>query len=112
MLQPVVGLLSYLGSVRVTEDGTENGVTPLMQSNAERAASTLLQSIFRVVKCVSGFKSFLEIPDVLPVMTNLLTSRDQFTAYWAIKILGSLVSCPFSPRNREQEFVNKQVSER
>ena len=42
-------------------------------------------------------------------MAQLLTSRDQFTSYWAVKVLGVLVTCPFSPRNREQEFVNKQV---
>ena len=67
------------------------------------------QAVFRIVKCIAGFRYFLEIPECLDVMAQLLTSRDQFTSYWAVKVLGVLVTCPFSPRNREQEFVNKQV---
>ena len=66
-LQPLVRLLGRLAGVRVDGAGTGTGsaATPRMQSDAERAASTLLQAVYRVVKCVCGFRSFLEVSESL-----------------------------------------------
>ncbi|GMH66879.1 hypothetical protein TrRE_jg7825 [Triparma retinervis] len=106
-LNPVIGILGGLAKIRAVD--TSDSFTPAQQQAAEDAASSLLQSVFRICKCVFGFQLFLETPNVLEVMAGLLGARDQFTAFWAVKVLGVMVACPFSPRNKEQEFVNKQV---
>ncbi|GMI07357.1 hypothetical protein TrLO_g7538 [Triparma laevis f. longispina] len=106
-LTPVVRLLGLLSKIKA-EDKSDS-YTPAEQQAAEEACSALLQSVFRICKCVFGFQYFLETPDVITVMAELLNAREQFTAFWAVKVLGVMVACPFSPRNKEQEFVNKQV---
>ena len=109
-LSPVVSLLRKL--TKIKSNNKSGSYSPADQRAAERVSSILLQSVYRICKCVFGFQLFLETEGVLQAMAGLLRSREQFTVYWTVKVLGVMIACPFTPRNKEQEFVNKQVRQR
>ena len=99
-LQPICTLLDCL--TRRAED---------ISDRTAHLVSALLQAVARIVPCHKGFKHFFDIPDVLGIFHRLLViGRSRPTvAYWAVSILRSLIRCPFSPRNRDQEFQNKEA---
>ena len=83
-----------------------NGVP---RDSSEKFCATLIQSIYRIVRSQAGFQCCLEIPNSLDTFENLLQMRDSFSLFWSVKLLNALVTCPNHPRDREQEFVNKQL---
>uniref|UniRef100_A0A7S1BP53 J domain-containing protein n=1 Tax=Corethron hystrix TaxID=216773 RepID=A0A7S1BP53_9STRA len=78
------------------------------RSASEQIVATLLQSIFRIVQCPAGFMAVAEMSYYCPLFSSLLKMWDSFALYWAVRTLGAVMKCG-EPRNREQEFVNKQL---
>ncbi|GMH90851.1 hypothetical protein TL16_g11886 [Triparma laevis f. inornata] len=109
-LTPVVRLLGLLSKIKA-EDKSDS-YTPAEQQAAEEACSALLQSVFRICKCVFGFQYFLETPDVITVMAELLNAREQFTAFWAVKLLESVLCSSHDTTAPERfEMLNQSLSE-
>ena len=46
---------------------------------------------------------------MLDTFFRLLHFRDEMVVYWAMTIISKLLQCPRFPRDKEQEYVNKQV---
>lgn len=78
-------------------------------NNMEKSCATLLQTIYRIVRCEIGFQAVLDVPGALETLGRLLQMKDSFALFWSVRVLHALVTCPYEPRNREQEFVNKQL---
>ena len=76
-----------------------------------RLIVTLLQTLYRIIPCIHGYKCFLEVKEVdtrLLILQLLKLDRD-FVNYWTLEVLSVLCRCPLSPRNVQQEFVNKHT---
>lgn len=76
-----------------------------------RAICTMLQTLFRVIPCVAGYKFFVEVRNVDTrfLLLQLLPFDHEFVNYWALEVLMVLCRCPLIPRNLQQEFVNKHT---
>ena len=76
-----------------------------------RELALLLQTLYRIVSCVQGYKGFLEVKGIHSrlLLIQLLKIDDSFVNYWTIEILSILCCCPFSPRNSAQEYTNKRT---
>eukprot|EP01038_Epipyxis_sp_PR26KG_P006403 gene6403-8814_t len=76
-----------------------------------RALSTMLQTIYRIIPCVFGYKGFVEVKEVdtRKLLLQLLSFDHDFVNYWALEVLMSLCRCPLVPRNIPQEYVNKHT---
>ena len=79
--------------------------------NSPSPIVTLLQTLHKIIPCVHGYKSLVEVEeiDARLVLRQLLRLGDQYTGYWCLQVLLVLCKCPLMPRNAQQEFVNKQV---
>jgi len=99
VLPSILSLLNHLLNTDVAQQ----------QSETEKSCATLLQSIYRIVRCEIGFSTVLDVPGALETLGRLLQMKDSFATFWSVKVLHALVTCPYEPRNREQEFVNKQL---
>jgi DNAJ protein RME-8 N-terminal len=88
-------------------------ITALTDDMADnsRLIVTLLQTLYRIIPCVHGYKSFLEVREVdtrLLLMQLLKLDRD-FVSYWTLEVMSVLCRCPLMPRSVQQEFVNKHT---
>lgn len=81
------------------------------QLNA-RAMAVLLQTLFRVVSSLAGFKCFVEVRDVDPrlILVQLLHINCDFVNYWTLEVLITLCHWQHNQiTNIQQEFVNKHT---
>jgi hypothetical protein len=76
-----------------------------------RGMTVFLQTLCKIIPCAGGYKSFVEIEeiDTRILLLHLIRFDDDFINYWALEVLSALCICPFSPRNTQQEFVNKHA---
>lgn len=81
------------------------------RADHSRAIATLLQTLFRLIPCIQGFKGFVEVREVDTrlLILQLLKMDNDFINYWTLEVLMVLCRCPLDPRNMQQEFVNKQT---
>jgi hypothetical protein len=99
-----------------------DGVLGAVQSEVVKAAQTgkadnaraiaiMLQTVFRLIPCIHGYKAFVEVKeiDTRLLLLQLLKYDDDFVNYWALEVLMMLCKCPLSPRNMQQEYVNKHT---
>lgn len=105
-------------------------------SEVEKTVSTLLQSLYRLTKTRFGFGCLMELKYTRrcfqlllsqPLLSSSTFSEEQnFCIYWALKVFGILIMSSLpgkqtetinnlqqrtqgQDRNRDQEFVNKQI---
>lgn len=76
-----------------------------------RAIALMLQTLYRIIPSVAGFKGFVEVREVdtRSLLLNLIKFNNDFVNYWTLEVLSVLCRCPLSPRNQQQEFVNKHT---
>jgi hypothetical protein len=76
-----------------------------------RTICALLQTLFRLIPCVHGFKGFVEVKEVdtRQLMLQLVKFEHDFVNYWTLEVLMTLCRCPLAPRNTQQEFINKHT---
>jgi hypothetical protein len=76
-----------------------------------RSMALLLQTLYRLIPSVAGFKGFVEVREVDTrlLLLQLLQFDHDFVNYWTLQVLTSLCRCPLLPRNMQQEFVNKHT---
>eukprot|EP00981_Chlorochromonas_danica_P015372 scaffold11846_cov149-Ochromonas_danica.AAC.3 len=76
-----------------------------------RAIATMLQTLFRLIPCIHGYKSFVEVKEVdsRVLLLQLLKFPNNFINYWTLEVLMVLCKCPLDPRNMQQEYVNKHT---
>ena len=72
---------------------------------------TLLQTLYRIIPCVHGYKSLVEIKEVdtRMLLLQLMRLDKEFVNYWTLEVLSVLCRCPLIPRCTQQEFVNKHT---
>jgi hypothetical protein len=80
-------------------------------SENPRVVAILLQTIFRLIPCIHGYKTFVEVKEVdtRQLIFQLLHFEHDFINYWTLEVLMVLCRCPLLPRNTQQEFVNKHT---
>lgn len=79
---------------------------------SEKICSIILQSLYRILHSSHGFQIAVESTYTTKCFespSSLLEMNNNFASYWAVRVLSLLINCPYQPRNREQEYVNKQV---
>lgn len=76
-----------------------------------RMIAVLLQTIYRLLPSVAGYKCFVETREVdtRMLLLQLIQIDNDFVNYWALQVLTTLCKCPLNPRNMQQEFVNKHT---
>lgn len=76
-----------------------------------RFVAVLLQSLYRIIPCVHGYKGFVEVREVDTriLLLQLIRFNNDFINYWTLEVLMVLCRCPLTPRNMQQEFVNKHT---
>ncbi|KAJ1420992.1 hypothetical protein B484DRAFT_399676 [Ochromonadaceae sp. CCMP2298] len=74
------------------------GITP---------SSDLILTLYRIIPSVHGYKCFVEVREV--DTRQLLKFEHDFVNYWTLEVLMVLCRCPLSPRNVQQEFINKHT---
>jgi hypothetical protein len=76
-----------------------------------RPISLMLQTLYRLIPCVHGYKSFVEVKEVDTriLLLQLIKIESDFVNYWTLEVLMVLCRCPLNPRNNQQEFVNKHT---
>ena len=76
-----------------------------------RILVVLLQTIYRLLPCVAGYKGFVEVKEVdtRQLLLQLLKYNHDFVNYWTLEVMKMLCCCPLEPRNMQQEFVNKHT---
>ena len=72
---------------------------------------TLLQTLYRVIPCVHGYRAFVEVKEVDTrlLLLQLMRLDKDFVSYWTLEVLSALCRCPLLPRSTQQEFVNKHT---
>ena len=72
---------------------------------------TVLQSLYRILFSVHGYKTFVAIReiDTRHVLIQLLKFDHDFVNYWTLEVLSLLCRCPLNPRKVQLEFVNKHT---
>ncbi|EEC47802.1 predicted protein [Phaeodactylum tricornutum CCAP 1055/1] len=76
---------------------------------AEATAATLLQTLYRLSKSVTGYKSTAELSTFLETIPLLWTVSNEFCKYWALQVLNVLLSGVTPKRDLETEYINKNV---
>lgn len=76
-----------------------------------RLIVTLLQTLYRIIPCVHGYKCFLEVKEVDTrlLLLQIIKLQKDFVNYWTLEVLSVLCRCPLLPRGMQQEFVNKHT---
>jgi hypothetical protein len=76
-----------------------------------RTISLMLQTLYRLIPCVHGYKGFVEVKEVdtRMLLLQLIKLESDFVNYWTLEVLMVLCRCPLNPRNNQQEFVNKHT---
>lgn len=76
-----------------------------------RSMGLFLQTIYRLLPSVAGYKAFVETREVdtRMLLYQLIQIDNDFVNYWALQVLTTLCKCPLTPRNMQQEFVNKHT---
>jgi hypothetical protein len=79
--------------------------------NNSREIAIMLQTLFRLIPCIHGYKCFVEVKEVdtRQLLLQLLRYSDDFVHYWTLEVLMVLCRCPLEPRNMQQEFINKHT---
>lgn len=74
-----------------------------------RELTIILQTLYRLIPCIHGFKAFVEVKeyDTRQLLLQLLRFDHDFVHYWTLEVLMMLCRCPLNPRNMQQEYVNK-----
>jgi hypothetical protein len=100
----LVGVLKYLNTLVVASLSDE-------RVDNSRAITCMLQVIYRIIPCVHGYKAFVEVKEIDSrlLLLQLLRFEKEFINYWTLEVLMVLCRCPLSPRNNQQEFVNKHT---
>lgn len=101
----LIGLLKYLNSLVVAAVNDE-------RVDNSRPIVTLLQTLYRIIPCVHGYKAFIEVREIdsrLLLLQLLRFDNREFVIYWTLEVLTALCNCGLTPRNTQQEFVNKQT---
>lgn len=100
----LIGILRHLNSCLISSANDE-------KMDFSRTMATLLQSLYRIIPSISGFKLLVEIKeiDARLLLLQLLRFENQFINYWALQVLTVLCKCPLTPRIVQQEFVNKHT---
>ena len=81
------------------------------RTDNSRLIITLLQTLYRIIPCVHGYKCFLEVKEIdtrLLLLQLMKLDRD-FVNYWTLEVLSVLCRCPLAPRRQQEEFVNKHT---
>ena len=65
---------------------------------------TLLQTLYRIIPCVHGYKSLVEIKEVdtRMLLLQLMRLDKEFVNYWTLEVLSVLCRCPLVPRCTQQ----------
>ena len=81
------------------------------QHDKSRTMTIMLQTLYRIIPCVHGYKHFVDIKEVdtRQLLLQLMRIDNDFVNYWALEVLRTLCCCSFSPKNLQQEYVNKQT---
>jgi DnaJ family protein C protein 13 len=79
-----------------------------------RAIVSMLQSLYRIIPCTHGYKTFVEVKEVDTrlLILQLIQLENDFVNYWTLEVLLTLCGCtalPANARNTQQEFVNKHT---
>lgn len=76
-----------------------------------RSMALMLQTLYRIIPCVHGYKCFVEVKEVDTrlLLLQLIRFDSDFVNYWTLEVLMALCRCPLTPRNFQQEFVNKHT---
>jgi DnaJ family protein C protein 13 len=76
-----------------------------------RSMVVLLQTLYRIIPSIWGYKSFVEVREVDTrlLLLQLIRFNNDFVNYWTLELLMGLCRCPCTPRNTQQEFVNKHT---
>lgn len=91
-------------SVSTTSDTNMHVANP-------RGVGAMLQTVYRILPSINGYKTFCEIREVDPrnLIAQLIKCDSDFVNYWSIQVLLMLCRCPLATRNSQQEFVNKHT---
>lgn len=100
----MTGLLKLLNTFVVNSISDE-------RADFSRSMAIILQSLYRIIPSIHGFKGFVEIREVDSrlLLLQLLRFDKDFVNYWTLEVLMVLCRCPIMPRNSQQEFVNKHT---
>ena len=74
-------------------------------------APVLLQSLYRLIPCVAGYKAVVSDSkvDSRSVLLQLMLVDNEFINFWTIEVLLVLVRCPLLPRDLQQEYINRHT---
>ncbi len=78
----------------------------------EFAVSTIFQTLYRLSNTITGYKVSTELTtfhEALPSLFSAFPEQDIFSQYWALRVLGVLLSGNEHSRDQESEYVNKNV---
>ena len=100
----LVGVLKNLNTAVVqslSDDRLDNSRTIVI----------MLQTLYRVIPCLHGYKYFVEVKEVDTrlLLLQLIRFDNDFVNYWTLEVLMVLCRCPLNPKNAQQEFVNKHT---
>ena len=80
-----------------------------VSEESSRGVVILLQAAYRLLSATFAFKFVVEVPDIDVVLFKLLQMRNEFVVYWTTMVIMAVTKYRLTPRNMEQEFVNKQA---
>lgn len=76
---------------------------------AEQTAAPMFQTLHRLSKTQSGYKHSIELATFVDCLPLLWTIEDAFCKFWAFRALTVVLSGHFRTRDKEIEYVNKNV---
>ena len=75
----------------------------------DEAVATLLQTVYRLSRTLTGYKVSAELTTLQEAMPLLFRVQAEFGRFWAMEVLDVLLSGLPEQRDLESEYVNKQV---
>jgi DnaJ family protein C protein 13 len=77
---------------------------------AEEASAVLFSSLFRLSQAPTGYRKTVELTTFQETLPHIVGIHDVFSKFWAFQVLKALVvGLPGEQRDRETEYVNKNV---
>lgn len=90
----------------------EAGIPENRFISRELAVSTLLQTLYRLSKTTTGYKVSTELTtfhEAIPSLFSTFQQQDIFSQFWAMRVIGVLLSGLEHTRDQESEYVNKNI---
>lgn len=79
-------------------------------NDRSRTITIMLQTLYRIIPCVHGYKHFVDIKEVdtRQLLLQLMRVDNDFVNYWALEVLRTLCCCSFSQRMHNKNLlINK-----